>query len=911
MIAHKNKSLPMSPLFLFLCHLLIMQSAWAEDLEKYSYKLSQSTTAFDLWTTPPSERVFQDDTVPEESGSGVLVYAASNEFEPFQLVVRPASSGTITVDIGEFGAGIQTEIYQVKYVYISQVSDNLGRTGYYPDPLWPLEKGASVSVSAGVNTAFWFSVRVPKGTPAGDYNANAMINGIPVPVTLHVFNFNLPAQLHVKSQMNVSHSTILNKYGVAGSGSDYWMYVEAIKQYFVDHRLTPERVLWSGGLTTSGAAPHIEYDCAHTLSDPYGIWGFEEPAARYLAGSGLMNGLFAKTFNDGTGFPSFMAATFQNNDSSIDQRPSSFCGLTRSSSDWYLDDNPNSPYNQKWFGYLAAINSYLAGLGYLDQAYYYFANEPQDQADYDAVAWYSRYVKQAAPGLKLMVSEEAKPEIFDHADYVGDHQIDIWLPVLHQYDPEVSHERQSNHAEESWIYFLPSTKPPYYNPITLDHPGIESKFTGWLLWKYRLRGIAYYAVNAWSFNPWTNPMAGDQNGELFLLYPPSETNAPIAFGGNNHRFVPSIRFELMRDSLEDYEYLHVLNNNSEPQVGVVNGADTQANKIIGGLTSYTRDSGFLYNLRRLIGLKNGGEISNIPDISPPIVHPRSEGLPANYYINFQDPAAAPLDEPLTVGGKQYLKIGWNDYDSAAGYGWYGDMAHVMYQYLSTGPNELQKSIIYDDWGRLHTFEFDLPNGTYNVTVSVGWYGRTYSHHKLDIEGVSFVDDEATTPGAPYLVRTRQVTVSDYRLTMAMGIFAEYTMLNYLDIEAVLPARWQLSVTRSGDGQGTVASSPDGIECGAECLAQYDAGTLVALSATPAAGSVFTGWSGDCEGMGPCQVAMDGARSVTANFSIYSADRDGDGDVDGADLAAYAADLTDGINLLPVRDFAGLYGSAAF
>ncbi|MDM8531411.1 hypothetical protein QUF63_09570 [Anaerolineales bacterium HSG25] len=129
-----------------------------------------------------------------------------------------------------------------------------------------------------------------------------------------------------------------------------------------------------------------------------------------------------------------------------------------------------------------------------------------------------------------------------------------------------------------------------------------------------------------------------------------------------------------------------------------------------------------------------------------------------------------------------MKIGWNEYetDTSLGYGWYGDMAHIKYQYRSDAPNVLQGSIVYDDWGRQKTFEFDLPNGTYNVTVSVGWQGKTYSRNLIEIEGVSFVNDEATDP---YLVRTNQVTISDQKLTMSMGIFDEYTMLNYLDIEA--------------------------------------------------------------------------------------------------------------------------------
>jgi hypothetical protein len=216
-------------------------------------------------------------------------------------------------------------------------------------------------------------------------------------------------------------------------------------------------VLWSGGLTSSGAAPYIDYDCSTTAwNDPHGIWGFEHPASRYLDGSGLMDGTFSVPFNGDTGFPSFLAATFPNNDASADQRPDSFCDLTRGSADWYTADNPNSPYNQKWFEYIGSMQDYLDAGGYLEKAYYYFANEPQVQDDYHAVAWYSRYLKEAAPNLQLMALEEPKREIFEHTNYVTDGQIDIWLSVLHAFDQETlehSQERELNHGEETWLYW--------------------------------------------------------------------------------------------------------------------------------------------------------------------------------------------------------------------------------------------------------------------------------------------------------------------------------------------------------------------------------------------------------------------------------------------------------------------------
>jgi hypothetical protein len=865
-------------------------NAYADDYEDYTHRLSQSNGSYSFWTTPPSERVFKDSPVPATIGSTVKVYAAKNEFEPFQVVVKPASSGNVTVTIGNFGSGIQAEIYQVKYVNVITATDSLGKTGPYPDPLWPLENGASVALTANENTAFWFSVSVPPTTAAGDYTAQVTIGGVSIPVTLHVFNFQVPAELHVESKMNYSDNRILTKYGVTGTGANYWFYVDKIKQYFIDHRLTSRSVLWSGGLTTDYAEPYIDYNCTTaTFTDNDGIWGFDKPAERYLSGTGLMNGTFTQPFNGGVGFPSFQVATFHDNDPSNDQRPTTFCGLTRTAADWYTNDNPNSAYNLKWWQYITSIRNYLQTRGYLSRAYYYFANEPQDQADYDAVAWYSRYLKAAAPDMKLMVSENPRPEIFTHTNYLTDRQVDIWVPVLHQYDPVVSHEREKNHGEVSWLYFLYGTRPPFFNPITLDHPGIESKFTGWFLWKYRVKGIAYYQLNEWSQNPWTaDPRAGTaQNGDTFMLYPPAPTgDGTITYGANNHRMVPSIRFELMRDSLEDYEYLYLLNGGAQPQVDLTNAADTQADKIITSTTSYTRDSVFMYNLRRLIGRKLGGEIAVIPDIRPPATHPRSQGNPGNYYINFQDPSGSPTTsstetDPVTgavyryfaYNGRNYFQIGSADYDDAAGYGWYAPPeVHWMTAWLSSGPNPLQRSILYSDYGRRATFEFDLPNGRYNITASVGWQGGTYSHNYIDVEGVNFVNDEATTPSAPYIVRTKEVTISDGKLTMVMGAIEndEYTMLNYLDIETLTRL---LSCTISGTGSGSVSSATPGetFSCtSGVCDKAIDSGASLTLYPSPSSGSEFSAWGGACSGTGNCALTMDTDRTVSAQFSFCPA-----------------------------------------
>ena len=76
----------------------------------------------------------------------------------------------------------------------------------------------------------------------------------------------------------------------------------------------------------------------------------------------------------------------------------------------------------------------------------------------------------------------------------------------------------------------------------------------------------------------------------------------------------------------------------------------------------------------------------------------------------------------------------------------------------------------------------------------------------------------------------------------------------------------LTVSKSGSGNGAVTSNPGGIDCGGDCTEGYVSGTSVTLTAAPATGSTFDGWSGACNGTGGCLVTMTVARSVTATFS---------------------------------------------
>lgn len=104
---------------------------------------------------------------------------------------------------------------------------------------------------------------------------------------------------------------------------------------------------------------------------------------------------------------------------------------------------------------------------------------------------------------------------------------------------------------------------------------------------------------------------------------------------------------------------------------------------------------------------------------------------------------------------------------------------------------------------------------------------------------------------------------DVALNVTQAISNTFS-INYVQI-------YSLAITKNGTGTGTVSSNPAGINCGATCSSNFMANTSVSLTAIPADGNRFTGWSGACQGTGSCNILIDSAKSVTAGFELVPID----------------------------------------
>lgn len=252
-----------------------------------------------VWTTTTMDKVVREAAQPTEEGAGLAVFAAKNEVEPVQIVVRADADATVTLALsdptGPGGALAGARIDRVGYVRIDTPSDAGSiPSGWIPDPLEPTTFGADEPLASGENQPFWITFTIPGDAAAGDYAATLSVtvdgDTAEVPLSLHVFDFALPDAIGFDGNWNAS----MNDLG----GGESLEKVQELKDFFFAHRMVPSSVAWPAGLNYTGG---IEYDCdAGAFVNGDGAYDFAQLGPKYIDGEGW----------NGVGFPSFQVMQF-------------------------------------------------------------------------------------------------------------------------------------------------------------------------------------------------------------------------------------------------------------------------------------------------------------------------------------------------------------------------------------------------------------------------------------------------------------------------------------------------------------------------------------------------------------------------------------------------------------------------
>ncbi|KAH3761610.1 hypothetical protein Pelo_6613 [Pelomyxa schiedti] len=773
----------------------------------YTFTFSQSLASlpFCVWTAPSTFRVRSTDSAcPSARGTSLQASCARNEFESFQLVLAPTSAASsASVAVSAFspalGSASSLEIAAASFSAVSPWGQGSYLATDYTDPV---ANGGTFSLSASRPTVLWFTLYVadaadsPRGSVSASITIDAGSAGSAVlGLSLYVYDFALETTPHFDTFM-MSQPTI-TVYEL--DQLDTW------KKVYLEHRMSSTYPAWPDGFNFG-----VGWDCdTETLIDADSppstttcIWANGCLVRRYVMGKGgEWNG---ETYDDwmDRGFSSYCAVS---TDSS---RPDPFCGVScdtpRSKNDysgWMCSD----AYEAKWGKYLKALEDYMTSHGLYDdnpaKGYWYTQNEPQNQHDYDISAYLCLQSRIYAPQLKVMLSREARPEIAELPEY-GNCGYDIWMAHVWRFTTAYTWLRQAN-GEISWYYSLDTDNICAYpgvcntalapavsqtgnngamNPVALND-GPHYRLIPWVAWANRITGWGYY------------------HDDIFW-----DTRQPSPTPSR-----PRVSASLLREGLEDYEYLYIANNRKRPDPYTQVDVDDTVLSAAFALGVWKNHPEKIHELRHQLGLLIEGTRDDFPytEISPS----RPFG---DYYIDFGCES-----DSISFGGVEWMGIGWEQYDITQGYGWNSQYmgvpntiqtGHPILRCIdSGGGNAVERTICYDDYNHPDEFHFQLQPGTYSVTVGIGWPGSC----RGDTEYVSINNVELRN----YLcssddccgVRnyTQEVGVWTHAnggdLVMTFGNNLGYTILSYLviigvsDEEPEVPGIPEFFYPGGGDG----------------------------------------------------------------------------------------------------------------
>jgi hypothetical protein len=516
------------------------------------------TRGLGVWWCESGWKVGRERALPEPTRGKpkpVSVSAARGEFEPVQVVLRPEQDCQLLwaeVILSRKGRGkaapIAVQIDEVAYVQVTHPTDPTCRPGWYPDPLPAL--AFPLALSSGKNQPLWMTFHVARDAEPGDYRGElklrTSLGEVRVPLQVHVYDFTLPEETHLKSALGLGTDTI-NRYQCLEVQHDQAMAFDNYLANFAEHRISPYSFYDYAPIDVrfvgEGTNKHAQVDFTR----------FDQAAERWL---------------DRAHFNTFQLPL-------RGMGGGTFYSRHLGELEGFQEGTPE--FARLFQDYLGQIERHLEQRGWLRKAFVYWFDEPAAK-DFEFVGQGMERLKAAAPGIKRMLTVEPQPPLLG--------QVDIWCGLTPKWTPELVSERRQA-GERVWWYICCAPHAPYVTEF-IDHPGTELRLWPWQSWQYGVQGILIWATTYWTSpaafpppklpDPWTDPMSytsgyGEKPGEVGywgngdgrFLYPPRRDPAAdkrACLDGP----VNSLRWESLRDGMEDYEYLWLLREASQREL---------------------------------------------------------------------------------------------------------------------------------------------------------------------------------------------------------------------------------------------------------------------------------------------------------------------------------------------------------
>jgi hypothetical protein len=541
-----------------------------------------------VWAVPaeqkvrPNDKAEKSNLVWSEGDKKISVAGAGNEHVAFQVVIsapvppgwRPKAPDGFFITASELtsaqGKKIEqryVNLYMEHYILIYAESSPVGATGYWPDALAPIREPFSMAVQYEVtgNRPIWIDVAIPTGTPAGIYTGKISVSQHgtvleTLTFQVEVYGFTLPDETHLITYMNMSRGEIARFANKPASSPEVEQLMLKYFDFLYEHRmeawfndpLVPE-------ITVKGDDVEVEFN-----DERYDFYLNKRKSKRVI---------FETSPHELT--------------SRIDAEP-------------FSDE-----YNRKVSSYLKAVESYFRKNGWIDRLVFNSPiDEPNTKQDYGETRRYAELVHKAVPGVPFLATESPVTDNPDWGTLRG-YVNNFCVHGNSLNDPAVKKalvEEQARGGEATWYISCDQAYPqPNY---FIDAPALDLVMVPWITARYRMNGILYWALNFWNQtpNPWLDPVtyisgfhcSGGYvlNGEGSVVYPGNYTRQ---FTGQPDVDGPvsSMRFELLRDGIEDYEYLWMLKS-----IGDADFAEKQIQNLVIDVSAFSRNVEELYLARK-------------------------------------------------------------------------------------------------------------------------------------------------------------------------------------------------------------------------------------------------------------------------------------------------------------------------
>ncbi len=471
----------------------------------------------------------------------IELVAAKNEFVSFQVVVKADGAGAQNVTatlsgLDPAGGGARIEgpyvtLYREGYLNLTQMSFSDAQPGRYPDALIPdvdeiaREKRNAFPFTVPPNElrTVWVDILTPKDAAPGTYTGTIELAGdgfqTQLPITLSVLDTELPSTASLPTAF-LFHRNLACRV----------------------HTGDPECGGEPGSLALRDTYQRMALEHRVTLSNVFtfptdGNWNlFGQRYTPWMEGTA------------DTRLPGARMTTAQ------------FHGHRTAAN-------------------FTAWEQYFGQRGWLDRAYDYTGDEPPWGISFAEANSRLQMVKGAAPNLRTMLTTTVTA-----ADQNGlTRNLDVLAPVINHVEgtesPYVGNQRGHydtflrDPAKSFWSYQscmshgcafgsnMPENKPGQGWPsYMVDASAARNRAMQWVLFSLDAQGELYYETALALDTAWQDVFRFNGNGDGTLFYP----GTPAQIGGQTHVPVSSIRLKMIRQGMQDYEWLKKVADAGDP-----------------------------------------------------------------------------------------------------------------------------------------------------------------------------------------------------------------------------------------------------------------------------------------------------------------------------------------------------------